>query len=783
MQTPSTPNAIQKTAIAFRRAVTACLWCLLCLNIHVAHADDYLGPSEVIQLVSHQLAEGGGLMHAELEKLGFVTEIENLQRFTGNSLQSFSPQSVIENFYQRAEASKNGDGLRLLAILLNEQVKSSAALASDPAIKPILAKFSKEQLDVQKHGFKLAAYKPFEPGVPRPPLPKIVQRGISSLTTIYADQGLSELRLFTLHTFKKEGYDKAAFDKVVLENPSEPDKALLKLLEIGTPQPTVEKAIHSLLGQTLERSAALSADASLHQIMVELSSELSPEQRQYLKAEEQLESRKRQLAEASAAKGLGKVPPSDHNELISSIKPLAPKAIVATTQDTRAPLKPGELFAANDAHDLKNSASYENYIKDTFAPLSDVAPVEPSNPGSPPPAKPSKPTPRLYTKARVSARAGRGVSVGGNVDIKIEQDPIHAVWLTNAEDSRFGRLFVTLKESPTTTLVAASRILFADSFYSAYSVMSTPQTSASAFRQGDILVLMSMSVNGELASNRTAFSNEVMMRPDFFESALNELNDSDQKKLDEAAKRIMSTTYPKPSFDTLLKALMENDETKKILYKGMQLAVHRAIKEDPAQRKLSTQRDIVIHPALFGRELAWSATRVDFWSNQLQQLEQESMIENGGTPFPANLKSIDTKKSSTWQYYEKDSTLLLRPSTGTSFQLVVTSAPEDTSGTGERSHFKVAMFNHEPGPRGLRAEDNLYQRPDIEEAFQPLLDWLSTNHHDYIRLNDFSEAFSLLRWLDTKGTDLEIIDIGPKAKPLITPNRTDIAKGPLVGGK
>ncbi|MNH34185.1 hypothetical protein D3C79_947620 [compost metagenome] len=93
------------------------------------------------------------------------------------------------------------------------------------------------------------------------------------------------------------------------------------------------------------------------------------------------------------------------------------------------------------------------------------------------------------------------------------------------------------------------------------------------------------------------------------------------------------------------------------------------------------------------------------------------------------------------------------------------------------------MFNHEPGPRGLRAEDNLYQRPDIEEAFQPLLDWLSTNHHDYIRLNGFSEAFSLLRWLDTKGTDLEIIDIGPKAKPLITPNRTDIAKGPLVGDK
>jgi hypothetical protein len=36
-----------------------------------------------------------------------------------------------------------------------------------------------------------------------------------------------------------------------------------------------------------------------------------------------------------------------------------------------------------------------------------------------------------------------------------------------------------------------------------------------------------------------------------------------------------------------------------------------------------------------------------------------------------------------------------------------------------------------------------------------MLDWLSTNHHDFMRLNDFSEAFSLLRWLKSKDVPVQ----------------------------
>ena len=781
MPTSRDRNVIGKLAIAFRLTVAACVFYLAGLTPPVSQADDYLGPSEVIHVVSQQLAEGGIALHTELERLGLGAEIESLQRYTGDSLNSFSPQSILENLYQRAENHQAGEGQRFIAILLNEQAKHSAIIASDPQLKPLLDQFPAAQLNVQQHALKFSSPELFKPAVPQKPLPEIVQRGVSTLTNIYADQGLSELRLITLKTFQKEGYDKAAFDKVILENPGKPDEALRKLLDIGTPKPTVEKAIHSLLGQTLERSAALSADASVHSIMEALSSELTAEQRNYVQAEDKLESRQLQLAQARAANGLGNVPPPDRGKLIASIQQLPPKDITAAIKGKAEPVTFSGFVAANEVVDQKNSAEYVNYLKETFEPSNDAPPIGPSGSGQPSDAKPpsSKPTPRAFTKARFSARAGRGVSVGGKVDVKIEQNPVHAVWLTNAEDSRFGRLFVTFKNSPTSQTVAASRILFADSFYSAYSVMSTPQDAPSAFRDGDILVLMSMT-DGAIAQKRKNFILDVVSRPDFSQNAMRELNDSQQAKLLQTIETIWSTTYPKPSDEALVKILMKNTEIQKMLDTGKRRALARALSEDPEQVKLETLRDIVIHPALYGRELAWSATRVDFWSNQIQKLKQESMLENGGIAAPAELNDISTQDSSTWQYYEKDSTISMRASNQKAFDLVVTSDPANTPTVSERSHFRVAMFHHEPGPRGEPAEDNFYLRPDISENFQPLLDWLSTNHHDYIRLNDFSEAFSLLRWLNSKETPLQIIDIGLKASPLVTPDRTDITKGPLV---
>ena len=91
--------------------------------------------------------------------------------------------------------------------------------------------------------------------------------------------------------------------------------------------------------------------------------------------------------------------------------------------------------------------------------------------------------------------------------------------------------------------------------------------------------------------------------------------------------------------------------------------------------------------------------------------------------------------------------------------------------------------SQEEAPGALRAEDDLYRRPDMERKVQPLLDWLATRHHDFMRLNDFSESLALLRWLYRTGVAPTVVDMSGDAMAIATPDRVNIGKGPGVGAK
>jgi hypothetical protein len=69
----------------------------------------------------------------------------------------------------------------------------------------------------------------------------------------------------------------------------------------------------------------------------------------------------------------------------------------------------------------------------------------------------------------------------------------------------------------------------------------------------------------------------------------------------------------------------------------------------------------------------------------------------------------------------------------------------------------------------------------LEHDIQPMLDWLSTNHHDFMRLNDLAEAFSLLRWLNSNGIRVNIVDMAGDWPPIATPDQVVIGKGPGIG--
>jgi len=84
-------------------------------------------------------------------------------------------------------------------------------------------------------------------------------------------------------------------------------------------------------------------------------------------------------------------------------------------------------------------------------------------------------------------------------------------------------------------------------------------------------------------------------------------------------------------------------------------------------------------------------------------------------------------------------------------------------------------------PGSELVEKGVYRLPNLERISQPLLDWLAVNHHDFMRLNDFAEAFSLLRWLRSKQTGVTVIDMDGQGKAITTPDRVVIGDGPGVG--
>jgi len=139
---------------------------------------------------------------------------------------------------------------------------------------------------------------------------------------------------------------------------------------------------------------------------------------------------------------------------------------------------------------------------------------------------------------------------------------------------------------------------------------------------------------------------------------------------------------------------------------------------------------------------------------------------------------LDISEASTWQFYELDSVVTLGESDGKARRLSVTT---NTPGRGQGdslSHFGVSIFGESENPL---AEEGVERLPALERQVQPMLDWLAVNHHDFIRLNDFSEAFSLLRWLKSKEVPVNIIDIAGRRPQIATPDQVGEILGPRVG--
>jgi hypothetical protein len=730
---------------------------------------------DLVEEVSASFGTGHSETLRRLRDAGLGEVLDDIARIDGQQLHDLSSDAVLEEVVRRAEAHTPGQGERVAAYLYQQAEAEFGAVRTDPAfgeLRGVLARTARANLDPARFRFASAA------AARNTALPPLVQRAVEQLATVYSGPNLSSFRGLALRTFRGQNLD---FDRIVARSSSSKD-AIALLFEASTPPPTNLEAAEFMLRETVGANAALHEHGkflrTLHEVRGELGLEqLDPELREYVRQESRIPSRIAQAREARQAGLLAVVPRPDDDLLLRQYRRgFQADAKVASARKSAAQQysdyvvgsfgAPPDVPAAGQGSGMGGGGGGgidgggrrpgDDVPGTTARP--DGGPVRPSGGGGygsgraytvdvpsvsyPGVAAPSAPVSRSFATAIRSSRAARGIAAGGPVSSSVSLKPLAAAWMANHEDGRFGRLVIQLDAGPgREPVIVTSRTLFADSFYPAVSLLWEGHYGSTSFREGEILVVMSMDPFAVPDPQRRA-----------------EL----ERRTDELMRRAREATAADP--DTPVPFEMELE------------AAQLQMETDQEPRR------IVHHPALFGRELAWSAARIDFALINLETLSTEASITNGGQPLPSYLLDFDVSEAGTWQFFERQGDVRLVPGTGGLQRLsVVSSGPLSNSGESTRSHFAISMFALDnQDPTGL-VETEGRRLPELESRLQPMLDWLATNHHDFIRLNDFSEALSLLRWLKGEGVAPILVDLDGEGPEIATPNQMVIGVGPKIG--
>jgi|FEC22Drversion2_1045045.scaffolds.fasta_scaffold00974_15 uncharacterized membrane protein YgcG len=719
-----------------------------------------LDSAEAIKQITDSIEVGRRNTANRLSQLGFGPQVAEIVSVDGVPLNAFSSETVIETLYRRADAGVPGDGDRLLAVIYRDASKSSAAMATAEEFA-FARKYSAEQL---AKPFRFAPMSAIAAVRTRAPLSPAALNALTALADFYAGPHLAQARGLMLRHFKNN-FTAKVFEEVLAQNTNSRD-VWVDAIERGTPPPRPEAALRSMLRESMLKSAALESDRAAIEAIDQLSRELPPDLEHYVQNEDRIPSRQTQAVEASKVNKPGKVTAltmqAERLAIIAGIRGQPPSS---NPPPGPAPVSPGdgpkprpgppsgtadsgggsspsggggsgtggggspsgggaggttaEKFSPAGSAAQRGAAgeSYGRYTSRTF--------------------EGANPVPRPYKVAIRSARAARGVAIGGELSDETGTRPVKATWMPNARDERFGRIIIEFAgPSSGRPTIAASRVMFADSFYSAVSTLWGNHGPQAKFQEGHLLILMSMDPDHDLAPQERARLNREWdnLRIEYLAAA--RLNDEQEKQAIEARAR----------------------EIRK------------------EQQKLP--RAIVTHPGIVGRELAWSAARVDFWFNRIDALSSEAAIANGGKQMPDSIRNIDKTGANTWQFYERDFVISLGAAEGPARRLLVRA--KGTDDIGLRSHFSVSMFaiGGRPSSDAELVEDGVYRLPKLEQKMQPMLDWLATNHHDFMRVNDFSESFSILRWLRSNDVRVGVVNLTGQPNPIATPDRVVIGEGP-----
>lgn len=679
-----------------------------------------------------------------LRRAGFDNVVDSIKAVDGIQLYDVEAEELVREVARRAEAHTPGQGRLVLAHLYQSAADQLPAVAVEPAFEPmrdVIRTTPAEALDPQN--FRYASSVPTS----LKPLGSGLEGAIHELGYVYSNGNLSELNRLVSRAFSRgRGTQSPISNRPFgrfLAGANTVEEAIGRYVLEHVPPPNSKQAIAEVMRHTNQLPAVAESrpfQAALAKISPEdLSFDANSDANYIRIADEQdtLPSRAQQARQAASVGARGS---------ISS--PVADSLAQVLAQGAQGGVQAG-ISAANSHSGVSRKQSAQHYASYNEASFKSGSSASTGAGGGggrgaraytvtrPPAAYAARvassgapKVARTYGSAIRSARAARGVAAGASLRVPNSISPSNLAWMANPDDDRFGRIVmeITNQKDASTSLVV-TRTLFADSFRTAADVLWGGHYGPTAFNEGEILVVMSM---------------------DPFDVV-------DTKKMEEIATREKSIRARAQ--------LIDNDDL---------AAQYSVIQEVYALQSEAAQmpRRVVVHPAAYGRELAWSVARVDFWFNDLNGLSNEGAMINGGNAMPVKFRGIDISQASTWQFFERDGTVIVKPKVGGLGQLAVRSG--SGASASERSHYAVSMFVFDPdsdNPEGRRL-------PQLEKSLQPMLDWLAVNHHDFMRLNDFSEAFSILRWARLSGVSPLVMDVDGQPAEIATPDRVVIGEGP-----
>lgn len=648
----------------------------------------------------------------------------------------FSARTQVEALYQLGEAQKPGEGRRFLAKAASALGRDSAALSVDPTLTVLKGEFTDANL---KQSLSFASPTSVNPSAMDRPIPQNLLNAIDLISE--ASDGPN--RFHSVLQISRETLnlgqpprDRKAVEAAIRRNTTSRDVIVELMTRVHAPPPTVERAAQKMVLEIARGSAALEIDPRFADVIEELAREPIPEQLQRVSdLENDLPSRRTQQSV------LGLPRHSSATEARVAASQVASALVEGGIEATQSAMAPGPDGRPQSYRD--NRTRHASYSADSLAPRG-----RSQGAGN---------VSRKYRSAIRSPRAARGVAVGADVKYPW-RSPKSAIWVESTEDPNFGRFLIVFPSGIWgTERLFASQPLYSDSVAAAISTILGNHEGEAEFRDGEITILMSMVPSKPTASEVQA---AIGIFKDSFpdEAAIAEVYLTEGGTAANRALAIFPT--------------VDIDMVEEIVGIAQQIIAGSG-----------SPNGVVVHPAVAGYQLSWAAARTDFWFGDSEKLMAEinevqplkSAERRLGERFPTN--------ANTWQFYERDSEIsLISAIEGEDWgQIQVLSKSEhDTSSDETDSHFSVTLFSYaenRPSSGAEEVEPGVWRLINEEKRAEPLLNFLFTTHPDFLRLNHYSEALSIVRWLDSNDVGLTTLDASGVPATTIPP------KYVFVGGR